>query len=482
MSYQINRSIIWLFILFLFLSVLCISTVAKEISITTKSDKAKELFIKGRSLADNLQSVEAAHVFDEAIKADPNFALAHVFRALTGIGGFNVVHEHLNTAMKLADKVTEGEKNLIYFASAMIDGNQMKEKMYLDNLLNSFPDNKRVQLWAGVYHYNLNDFSTAKNYISKAVQLDSKFAPAYNMLGYTDSKLNDYKGAETAFKTYISLVPDNPNPYDSYAELLLNMGKYDDAIKQYQMALSKDSKFTSSLDGIGHCYVFKGNYDEARKNYQKCFDISNDINSKLNALAWIATSYVHQGNTSKAISTIEQERMLAQKNHLTSNEINSLNTEAFILTEAGKPDEGIKKLDMASDLIKKAMLPADVTERLTLLTDLNRNRALISAGKLDEAQKSLTSLKDRITKRNNTFEIEALNGDMALLDIKKGNYREAIDHFNKSDLTSDVNQYYMGVAYEKMGNKMKADECFQKVKNSRSNNLGLAVVRSRATE
>jgi hypothetical protein len=40
----------------------------------------------------------------------------------------------------------------------------------------------------------------------------------------------------------------------------------------------------------------------------------------------------------------------------------------------------------------------------------------------------------------------------------------------------------MGVTYEKLGDKDKASEYYQMVKNSHTNNIGLAVVRSRATE
>ena len=49
--------------------------------------------------------------------------------------------------------------------------------------------------------------------------------------------------AEAAFKKYIELIPNDPNPYDSYAELLLKMGKFDDSIAQYRKALAIDPNF-----------------------------------------------------------------------------------------------------------------------------------------------------------------------------------------------------------------------------------------------
>jgi cytochrome c-type biogenesis protein CcmH/NrfG len=40
------------------------------------------------------------------------------------------------------------------------------------------------------------------------------------MLGYSYRSLENYAEAEKAFKIYIELIPDDPNPYDSYAEML----------------------------------------------------------------------------------------------------------------------------------------------------------------------------------------------------------------------------------------------------------------------
>ena len=50
------------------------------------------------------------------------------------------------------------------------------------------------------------------------------------MLGYAYRQEGDYANAEQAFKKYIELIPNDPNPYDSYAELLLKMGKFDESI------------------------------------------------------------------------------------------------------------------------------------------------------------------------------------------------------------------------------------------------------------
>jgi len=46
------------------------------------------------------------------------------------------------------------------------------------------------------------------------------------MLGYSYRNLGNFDDAETAFKKYIELIPNDPNPYDSYAEMLLKQGGF----------------------------------------------------------------------------------------------------------------------------------------------------------------------------------------------------------------------------------------------------------------
>lgn len=455
---------------------------SSEIAITTNSDKAKDLFIDGRAKSENLQISEAAESFDQALKEDPNFALAHIYRASTGVGGFNVTREHVEEAMKNMDNVSSGEKDLISFLSAELSMDQLKEKVAVNNLLSSFPMDKRVHMLAGNYYYTTKDYETARTQLMQAVAIDSKFAPAYNMLGYTQSALNNYPDAEQAFKTYISLVPDNPNPYDSYAELLLKMGKYDESIDQYKMALEKDHNFTSSLIGIGNNYVFKSDYDQARTYYQKCYDQETNINQKLAALTWIATSYVHEGKIDNALSVLEQRKNLAKDNDLPTGEISSLNNEGIILTEAGMPEKGMDKFQSALQILESSKLPKNVKESLMIQASLNRSYSLIANNNLSDAEDQLNTLLTTINSRENTNEMESYENNLGLLELKKGNYQEALNHFNKSDVTSEFTQYYIGVAYDKLGDKDKATQYYQMVKNSHTNNIGLAVVRSRATE
>jgi tetratricopeptide (TPR) repeat protein len=248
------------------------------------------------------------------------------------------------------------------------------------------------------------------------------------------------------------------------------------------MALEKDPKFTVSLIGIGNNYVFKGDFFEARNFYQRCFDRTNNVTQKLSALSWIATSYVHEGKIYDAIDVLEQRRQLAKDYDLVPDQISSLNNEGFILTESGKPEKGWERFTFALQLLEVSTLPKDLKKSLMVEASLDRTYSLIANNNLSDAEEQLNKLSNTIDSRDNFNEKEQYQNNLGLLELKKEDYQEALDHFQLADLSSEFTQYYMGVAYEKLGNRDRANDCYQKVKNSHANNIGLAVIRSRATE
>jgi uncharacterized protein (TIGR02246 family) len=81
---------------------------------------------------------------------------------------------------------------------------------------------------------------------NRALAADPSFAPAYNLIGYSEVARGDMAAAEQAFRNYVRLAPDEANPYDSFGEFYLNQGKLDEAEAQYEMALTKNSGFANA--------------------------------------------------------------------------------------------------------------------------------------------------------------------------------------------------------------------------------------------
>src|SRR6185295_8781639 len=226
-------------LLMLFIAPAVLFAQQKEMPLTS-SKEALALFIQGRDKSENLE--DPGTLFEQAIQKEPNFALAYLFAGRTN----QEFRKNVEKAASLVDKVSPGEREWILAAKDQIDGNPAARKMHLEQLLKLYPADKRAHSQMGFYYRSIGDDTTALRHFTESVKLDKKYAPAYNNIGYSNLTLGRYADAERAFKTYINLIPKNPNPYDSYAELLMKTGKYDQSIKQYNQALTIDPTFINS--------------------------------------------------------------------------------------------------------------------------------------------------------------------------------------------------------------------------------------------
>ncbi len=354
---------------------------------------------------------------------------------------------------------------------------------FLHKLLQLFPSDKRVQLTAGIYFVNaMDDQKTALVHFNKAIALDNDFAPAYNLSGYAHMALEDYTAAEEAFKNYIRLIPDKPNPYDSYAEMLLQQGKHDASIEQYQKAYEKDAEFVFALSGVADNYVFEGEYEKAREYLRQYYENAPNINQKMGALFWIAISYVHEANTESAIKTLEERASKSKSENMPDTQIDSYNLAAFVLTEAGEVDAAGKYLEMADEVITSGKMEEKDRDLFKFRAGVNRCYHVVASDDLAGADEEAEMCKKVAAERGNPGEMRFLHNNLGLLETKKGNYDQALEHFSQANMQSPYNWYYMAVAHEKNGNNEEAAKLYKKVSEWKSNSIGLAVVRARAMQ
>src|SRR4051812_8201009 len=230
-----------------------------KIPITTTSEEARKEFLAGRDLSDKLRVQDSIAHFDKALSLDPDFASAELSRA-TSAATAKEFFEHLNKSVALAGKVSEGERLLILSTEAAANGDVVKQKEFLDQLVASYPNDERALFNLGGYYFGQQEYEQAIARYKKATELAPGYSLAYNMLGYSSRQQGNFSEAEQAFKKYIELIPDDPNPYDSYAELLLKMGRFEESIAQYRKALSIDRHFTPSHFGIAADLMYEGKY------------------------------------------------------------------------------------------------------------------------------------------------------------------------------------------------------------------------------
>lgn len=449
----------------------------KQLPVTTTSTEALALYQKALDYVENVEYVDARPLLDEAIQKDPGFAMAYALRAVVA-GGFNVAQENRDKALSLLDTVSPGERHWIMASKAQADGDVAKMQQHIAELLKLHPNDQHAAYFAGNAARMVDD-NQALRYFKRATTIDPKFAAPYNQIGYIHLRKGDFAGAEQALKQYIANRPDSANPYDSYAELLLRMGRYDDSIAQYEKALAKSPGFAGSLIGIGHNHVFMGDYEKARGSYKRLYD-SGGASDKASSLYWTAVSFVHEGKVPEALQALEQQREFATAEKLTPTAMNAQLDQAWLLSESDKSSEAVSHIDQVEAMIDGA--PFTDRAKATWHRQVLLARALTAARARDfaTARSAMARAKAAMTRDLPTAAVENYESSMGVIDVLEGKYEAALRHLKLGDPEDPYAMFYQAEALRLKGDAAGSARMYMKVTKSNQNGLGYALVRLRA--
>src|SRR5882724_9056353 len=348
-----------------------------KISISTSSDEAKKEFVQGRDLFERLQANDSLQHFDKALTLDPTFASAELARA-NAAPTTKEFFDHLNKSVSLAEKASEGEKLQILAAQAGTNGDAVKQKEYLEKLVATYPNDERAHFALAGYHFGQQEMSDAVEHYKKATELAPTYSTAYNLLGYAYRQQGDYGNAEQAFKKYIELIPSDPNPYDSYAELLLKMGRFDESIAQYQKALQIDSRWIPGHFGIAADLMYQNKWPDAETELQKLADSAQNDGELRTAYFGMAVVASDSGHLDKALAAMDKEYAVAQKKNDVASMAADLQAKGNILAEMPKYDDAAKTFERSLQMIEGSDLSQEIKDNAKLLHHFNMAALAIS--------------------------------------------------------------------------------------------------------
>ena len=447
-----------------------------KMQITTSSEEARAEFLKGRELFEKLRGQESRIHFENAIAKDNNFAMAYYYHSLSSPSAKEFFAD-LEKMTSLVDNVTEGEKLFILALKSGNEGNQKKQEEQLKKLVGLYPNDERAQNQIGQFYFGLQKYQLAVDHLQKATEINPDFSLAYNMLGYSYRNLGDYVNAEKAFLKYIDIIPDDPNPYDSYAELLMKEGKYEASIGQYKKALSVNSKFVNSFVGIATNYGFLKKYQSARTECDKLYKIARNNGEKRFALFTKVVSYVSEGKTDSALTEMQKQYAIAEALNDAGNMTADLNTMGNILFEAGEYDKAKEKYDSALQTAVNSNLPDKVKENNQRFYLYNVARISLMKGNVDDAKSTAKEFSEKSMAANNTFQVwlsHELNG---LIALNQKDYRKARDEFMQANQQNPYTFYRIALTYDGENNKTEAKKYYDKsVEFNALNNLNQAFV------
>jgi tetratricopeptide (TPR) repeat protein len=426
-----------------------------KIPITTSSPEAKAAFLQGRDQFEKLLITDSVAHFQKAVELDANFASAELALANSAPTG-KEFFEHLNKAVALADKASSGERLLILATSAGANNDATKQKQDLEELVAAYPNDERAHFNLGGYYFGQQEYPQAIEHYKKATELDPTYSSAFNLLGYAYRQNVDYANAETAFQKYVTLIPKDPNPYDSYAELLLKMGRYDDSIAQYRKALEIDPNFINAHQGIAMDLLYQGKAAQASAELTNIANKARNDGERRTGLFAQTVVLVDSGKAAEAMANIDKQYALAEKNHDAGAMSFDRATQGNIFLEIGKPDQAAAAYAKALAIIEGSNLSQDLKDNAKLISHYNLARVAAAKKDFATAKKEADVYRAGATVSKNPFQVKNAHELDGIIALAEKNYDVAITELAQSNQQNPQDLYRLCQAYGGKGDAEKA--------------------------
>jgi serine/threonine protein kinase/Tfp pilus assembly protein PilF len=266
--------------------------------VTTHSPEAYRYYLEGIDYEYKYYFSEAEKSFRKAWETDSTFAMAYYRLAVRTWD-----KKLLAKAVKYSNNVSQKEKHYIKSLEAFISGNYAQAIAELKKIVERYPDEKEAFLLQGEYYEDyLGDPEEAVNQYTKILEIDTLFKETYNRLAYAYNELGNLDKSIWAINKYISLAPDEANPYDSRGDLYAYNGKLDQAIESYKKAGEVKPNF--SIRKLGHMYLFKREYAKAESCYKELCS-NADKGTRSVGRFYLAYIPLYQGKFKAALQVLD---------------------------------------------------------------------------------------------------------------------------------------------------------------------------------
>lgn len=276
--------------------------------VTTSSDEAYRAYLEGEELSHKLYTKEALQEFEKAIRLDPDFAMAYAMAA-------RLYYEYDRTdeykqakekALALLDKVKDLEKLQIQIVFAEADKDkEAQEKLYAE-LVEKFPDNFETHKYLSSRHWLKGELDEAIAGNLKMIEMDPEYGLAYNSLGYLYYRTGEYNKAVDYVNKYAEIARDQANPHDSRGEILLYLGRHDEALEAFGMADSIKQDLFFVIGHFGDTYLQKRMFRDAMGAFMKARELAPNDKARIDFELKISDVYRRSGRYDEAIASLEE--------------------------------------------------------------------------------------------------------------------------------------------------------------------------------
>lgn len=135
----------------------------------------------------------------------------------------------------------------------------------------------------GVRYLNLNKLEVAKENLQRAIELDSKNAPALNALAFLYEKLDKFDEARTNYQAAITLSPEDLSVQNNYGRFLCEQGEAQKGMALLTQATNDklNERPWLAMTNLGRCYMKLAQYEQAQTYFEQALQLNQNYSPAL---------------------------------------------------------------------------------------------------------------------------------------------------------------------------------------------------------
>ena len=348
---------------------------------SSQSVEALRDYNQGLQLRRDGKNLDALKALQDAVKADPQFAMAYSRLAETNaaLGHDGDAEQASRRAIDLSQQLPEAERYLIEANHARIVKDNTKAIHAYENLAKSAPDNTDVEFALANLYSDKGDFDSARNQLSKMLKADPKNVNALLAMGQLEVRAGKPQAALKPLNDALSLTVEVDNPEEK-AQILHGIGmayevlnKFDEALRNFQLSidinrgLGNKGGVAASLREVANVQASQGKPDAALASFGKALDLDREIGAKKS----IADTYIDmgvllegRGQYDKALQLYKESLQMQRDLGDQSNQGVLLNNIGNVYLAQGKSDDALTYYQQALQLREKLGVTIDIAETL----------------------------------------------------------------------------------------------------------------------
>jgi tetratricopeptide (TPR) repeat protein len=397
--------------------------------------------------SDQGEQFQAIGVMRKVVKIEPEFAMGHEILAQISLDPAEQVSEQ-QQAFANRGHANAAEQIVIDWFQNAADHKLIPAITSMNEVLHKYPHDRWLVFLANSWLTEQTQYERAAAVYENSGLTDSP--GLVNSAAYTYANMRQFSKAFALMDKFVSLMPNDPNPQDSYAEILRMAGYYNVAIDHYRVALRINPQFYSSQFGIADTYLLMGDEMRARNEYDAAFKKFPSL-GELDRIRWMthqATTYIYESDIAGADKAFQSVADYAHSKRMCQAEAEAYRQMAMFQP---KPDRALELLAKAEIAVREGNnLSAMNAHQETAQILRTRVEIAIKAEDSLAADSAVAKLVQLALNSNDKVIDSALNGALGAHLSYEQKYKQAIPHLEE-DGNSPLSLERLATAYRMTG-------------------------------